>query len=108
MRPRLRRWPPRTGLEGRVMAAPGLRVVSDDTEYLTLARVLIATARGDPTQTALGRPLHTALHLLVRLWQAAEIGARMGSASEILIVRALAFQAHAGPTGALAAPARAL
>jgi LuxR family maltose regulon positive regulatory protein len=54
------------------------------------------------------RPLHDALHLLDRLLQAAETGARMGSVIEILILRALALQTQGDLAGALAALERAL
>jgi LuxR family transcriptional regulator, maltose regulon positive regulatory protein len=77
-----------------------------EVEYLTLARVRIAQASGD--RAGMERPLHDALHLLDRLLQAAETGARMGSAIEILVLRALALQAYGDPAGALAALARAL
>jgi LuxR family maltose regulon positive regulatory protein len=77
-----------------------------EVEYLTLARVRIAQARGDRAWTE--HPLHDALHLLDRLLQAAEAGARMGSALEILILRALALQAQGNLAGAEAALERAL
>jgi LuxR family maltose regulon positive regulatory protein len=77
-----------------------------EVEYLALARVRIAQARSDRARTE--RPLHDALHLLDRLLQAAEAGARMGSALEILILRALALQAQGNLTGAEAALERAL
>jgi LuxR family maltose regulon positive regulatory protein len=77
-----------------------------EVEYLALARVRIAQARSDRAPTE--RPLHDALHLLDRLLQAAETGARMGSALEILILRALALQAQGDLAGALATLERAL
>jgi LuxR family maltose regulon positive regulatory protein len=77
-----------------------------EVEYLTLARVRIAQARSD--RAGMERPLHDALHLLDRLLQAAETGARMGSVIEILILRALALQTQGDLAGALAALERAL
>jgi LuxR family transcriptional regulator, maltose regulon positive regulatory protein len=77
-----------------------------EAEYLTLARVRIAQARSGWTR--MGRPLHDALHLLDRLLQAAEAGARMASVIEILILRALALQAQGNLAGAEAALERAL
>jgi LuxR family transcriptional regulator, maltose regulon positive regulatory protein len=61
-----------------------------EREYLTLARICIAQGRTDPA----GPFLHDALHLLDHLLQDAEAKARMGSAIEILVLRALAL--HAG------------
>jgi LuxR family maltose regulon positive regulatory protein len=80
--------------------------VPREAEYLTFARVRIAQARSDQALTE--HPLHDALHLLDRLLQAAEAGARMGSVIEILILRALALQAYGDLAGALAALERAL
>jgi LuxR family maltose regulon positive regulatory protein len=91
--------------------ASGLAVDDDldfprEVEYLALARVRIAQARSDRARSE--RPLHDALHLLDRLLQVAEAGARMGSVIEILILRALALQAQGDLAGALAALERAL
>jgi LuxR family maltose regulon positive regulatory protein len=61
-----------------------------EEQYLTLARVLIAQGRADPT----GRNLHDALDLLERLLAVAEAGGRKGSAIEILALGALALQAR--------------
>ncbi len=68
-----------------------------EQEYLALARVCIAQGRDDPA-----RPfLQEALGLLDRLLQDAEAKARLGSALEILVLRALALQAHGDRIGAL-------
>jgi LuxR family maltose regulon positive regulatory protein len=61
-----------------------------EQEYLTLARVDIVRGRDDPA----GPFLQDALHLLDRLLRDAEAKARMGSALEILILRALALGAQ--------------
>jgi LuxR family transcriptional regulator, maltose regulon positive regulatory protein len=75
-----------------------------EREYLTLARVRIEEGRDDPA----GPFLQDALHLLHRLLQDAEAKARMGSALEILVLRALAFHAQGDHTEALSALERAL
>jgi ATP/maltotriose-dependent transcriptional regulator MalT len=75
-----------------------------EAEYLTLARVLIARERGDPE----GPYFDDALRLIDRLLGAAESGARMSSAIEILVLRALALQARRETSGAFAALERAL
>lgn len=68
-----------------------------EAEYVTLARVLIAQGRAGQT-----------LELLARLLAAAEQGARMHSAIELLTVRALAWQAQGTFQAALADLGRAL
>ena len=73
-------------------------------EYLILARVRIAEACNDPESPF----LQDVLHLLDRLQASAEIKARMGSVLEILIVRALALEAHGDRTSALSTLERAL
>ena len=73
-------------------------------EYLTLARVLIARARGDPE----GPYFDDALRLIDLLLGAAESGARMGSVIEMLILRALALQARRETGGAFVALERAI
>ncbi len=73
-------------------------------EYLTLARVRIAQARDDPA----GPFLQDALRLLDRLLGDAEAKARMGSVLEILVLRALALEAHSDRTSALSTLERAL
>ncbi len=60
-------------------------------EHLTLARVLIARCRNDPSEAS----IHEAGQLLNRLLQAAEAGGRTGSVIEILMLQALAQQALA-------------
>ncbi len=75
-----------------------------EVEYLALARVRIAQARGDPASPF----LRDILRLLDRLLLDAEPKARMGSVLEIFIVRALALEAHGDRTGALSTLERAL
>jgi LuxR family maltose regulon positive regulatory protein len=75
-----------------------------EREYLTLARVRIAQGRDDPA----GPFLQDALHLLHRLRESAEAKARVGSALEILVLRALAFHAQNDRTQALSTLERAL
>jgi LuxR family maltose regulon positive regulatory protein len=90
--------------------ASGLSAADDDLsylrerEYLTLARVRIAQGRDDRA----GPFLQDALHLLQRLLQDAETKARMGSALEILVLRALAFHAQGDRTEALSTLERVL
>jgi ATP/maltotriose-dependent transcriptional regulator MalT len=70
--------------------------VDDDLSYLrefkhlTLARVLLARSKSDRTD----RSMHGAVGLLERLLKAAEERGRTGSVIEILVVQALAHQAH--------------
>lgn len=59
-------------------------------EHITLARLLIARRRLDPRKT----PLDDARVLLDRLLAAAEAGHRVGSMNEILVLQALAHEAH--------------
>jgi DNA-binding CsgD family transcriptional regulator len=66
--------------------------------------VLIARGRGDPE----GPYFDDALRLIDRLLGAAESGARMGSAIEILVLRALALHARRETSGAFVALGRAL
>jgi LuxR family maltose regulon positive regulatory protein len=75
-----------------------------ELEYLTLARVLIARGRADPE----GPYFDEALRLIDRLLGAAESAARMGSAIEILVLRALALHARRDTSGAFASLERAL
>jgi LuxR family maltose regulon positive regulatory protein len=88
----------------------GLSLADDDLsypreqEYLALARVRIAQGRED-----LARPfLQDTLSLLDRLLQDAETKARLGSALEILVLRALALQALGDRIGALSTLEHAL
>lgn len=67
-------------------------------EFITLARVLTAGYRANPSDNA----IDAALELLDRLLKAAEAGERMGSVIEILVLQALAHQARGdGPTALL-------
>jgi LuxR family transcriptional regulator, maltose regulon positive regulatory protein len=75
-----------------------------EVEYLTLARVLIARGRSDPECSY----FDDALRLIDRLLGAAVRGARMGSAIEILVLRALALHARRETSGAFVALERAL
>ena len=73
-------------------------------EHITLARVLIAAGKRDRGQGS----LEEATRLLRRLLQAAETGDRVGSAIQILLLQALAFQARGDFSPALAVLERAL
>jgi LuxR family maltose regulon positive regulatory protein len=75
-----------------------------EVEYLTLARVRLAEARQSPTTVELA-PL---FHLLAQLLQAAEQSGRIGSAIEILMLQALAWQIRGDPAKAMIALERAL
>lgn len=83
--------------QARALDVDGELSYLTEFDYLTLARVLIATDRA----------AH-ALRLLDRLLLAAETGQRTGSVIAILIVQALARQAHGNSPAALAALERAL
>ena len=90
--------------------ASGLSTADDDLhyphegEYLALARVRIAQARDEQAAPF----LQDILRLLDRLRESAETKARMGSVLEILIVRALALEAHGDRADALSTLERAL
>ncbi|TFC75829.1 helix-turn-helix transcriptional regulator [Cryobacterium cheniae] len=71
---------------------------------ITLARLLIAEHRDDP----LGESLNVARALLDRLLRAAEAGGRLGSASEILVLQAIAFGVQGEASRALVPLERAL
>ncbi len=73
-------------------------------EHITLARVLIAAGKSDREAGSLDE----ATRLLGRLLHAAETGGRKGSAIQILLLQALAFQAQDNLPHALAALERAL
>jgi LuxR family maltose regulon positive regulatory protein len=73
-------------------------------EHITLARVLIAAGKSDREAGSLDE----ATRLLGRLLQAAETGGRLGSAIQILLLQALAFQAQDNLPHALAPLERAL
>ena len=66
-------------------------------EHITLARVLLAQYRQERVECALPQ----AIELLERLFKAAEAGERMGSALEILVVQALAYQMQGDRNAAL-------
>src|SRR5205823_4576385 len=68
-----------------------------EREYLTLARVRIAQGRAHPSEHV----LEDALALLERLLTDAQAKARMYSAIEILVLKALALDAHGDPPAAL-------
>jgi LuxR family maltose regulon positive regulatory protein len=84
--------------------------VDDDLSYLrefehiTLARVLMARHTTEHAE----RSLHEATRLLERLLRAAEEGGRAGSAIEILVLQALAYQMLGDIPAALASLQRAL
>jgi LuxR family transcriptional regulator, maltose regulon positive regulatory protein len=90
--------------------ASGLSINDEDLRYpregayLALARVRIAQAHGDPQSPF----LIDVLHLLDRLLRDAEDKERLGSALEILVLRALALEAQGDRTSALFAIERAL
>ncbi len=73
-------------------------------EHITLARVLIASGKGNRDTGS----LNEAIRLLVRLQQAAESGSRLGSVIQILLLQALAFQAQECLPRALSLLERAL
>ena len=84
--------------------------VEDDLSYLrefehiTLARVLLARYTTERAE----RSIQDATRLLERLRQAAEEGQRTGSVIEILVLQALAHQAHEDVPAALASLRRAV
>jgi LuxR family maltose regulon positive regulatory protein len=73
-------------------------------EYLALARVRIAQARGDPVDSF----LPDVLRLLNRLLLDAEAKARLSSVLELLVLRALALEVQGNRTSALSNLERAL
>lgn len=73
-------------------------------EHITLARTLIARYDGGREESS----MHEAMGLLERLLTAAEEGGRMGSAIEILVLHALAYEAQGDRPTALAPLERAL
>ena len=73
-------------------------------EHMTLARLLIARYRQERADSH----LHDALGLLGRLLAAAEAGGRVSSVIEILLLQALAHEAHGDLHYALVPLARAL
>lgn len=77
---------------------------SHEHEYLTLARVRIAQARKAPKAFS----LQEIMRLLEQMLGEAESKGRLGSALEILIVRALALQSQGDQTSALSVLEQAL
>jgi LuxR family maltose regulon positive regulatory protein len=73
-------------------------------EHITLARILLAQSRSDQTDSL----MLEASGLLERLLKAAEEGGRLGSALEILVLQALAYQMQDDLPGALVSLERAL
>ena len=73
-------------------------------EHITLARILLALYKSDHYEG----PLRDASALLARLLNAAEEGGRLGSAIEILVLQALAYQAQGDASAALRSVERAL
>jgi len=73
-------------------------------EHITLARILLARNKSDPSES----PLREAIRLLERLLKAAEEGGRMGIAIEILVLQALVYQTLSQLTAALLPLQRAL
>ncbi|UCC52673.1 MAG: hypothetical protein JSV68_01635, partial [Anaerolineaceae bacterium] len=84
--------------------------VDDDLSYLhefehiTLARILIARYKIDRVDGS----FHGATVLLARLLNAAEEGRRIGSVIEILVLQAIAHEAHGDTSAALVSLERAL
>ena len=75
-----------------------------ESEYLTLVRVRIAQSRDERA----GPFLREVLDLLERLRQSAQAKARLGSVLEILLLQALALEAHGERSEALSRLERAL
>jgi LuxR family transcriptional regulator, maltose regulon positive regulatory protein len=73
-------------------------------EHITLARILLAQYKSAPSDAT----IDDAIGLLERLLKAAEDGARMGSAIEILVLQALAHQLRGDIPAALLPLERAL
>ena len=94
------RWADASGLSFEDDGLPYPR----EGEYLALARVRIEQARDDPRISL----LQDVLHLLDRLLWEAEAKARIGSVLEILVLRALTYQAQGNRTAALSTLERAL
>jgi len=73
-------------------------------EHITLARILLAQYKNDPSKAS----IHETLDLLERLLKAAERGGRVQSVIEILVLQALAHQMQDDIPTALASLERAL
>ena len=89
--------------------AQGLSIDDDPTyihefEHITLAKLLIAQYRNFHIDSY----IHDAMRLLERLLKAVEEGGRMGSVIEILVLRALAYEAQGIVPSALVSLKRAL
>jgi LuxR family maltose regulon positive regulatory protein len=76
----------------------------NEFEHITLARLLLARYQGERAESF----LRAAIRLLERLLPAAEKGGRTGRVIEILVLRALAHQAHGDTPAAVAALERAV
>lgn len=73
-------------------------------EHLTLAKVLVAQYRREHVE----KVIENAIHLLKRLLEEAELGQRMGSVIEILVVLAVAHEANGDRPQALKSLGQAL
>ena len=73
-------------------------------EHITLARILLAQYRSNPSESL----LEEAIGLLRRLREAAEAGGRVGSVIEILVLQALAHHMQGDLAAALSALERAM
>jgi LuxR family maltose regulon positive regulatory protein len=76
-------------------------------EHITLARLLIAQSKRDHEERST-HSVREAMGLLERLLKAAEEGGRMGSVIAILVLQALAYEAHGDVPSALQFLERAL
>jgi LuxR family transcriptional regulator, maltose regulon positive regulatory protein len=76
-------------------------------EHITLARLLIAQSKRDHEERST-HSMREAIELLERLLKAAEEGGRMGSVIGILVLQALAYEAHGDVASALQFLERAL
>ena len=74
-------------------------------EHITLARILLAQYRSNPSKSL---PGEEAIGLLRRLLEAAEAGDRVGSVIEILVLQALAHHMQGDLAAALSALERAM
>ncbi|GGR28170.1 hypothetical protein GCM10008957_44240 [Deinococcus ruber] len=91
-------------VNGRGLSVHGDPGYLNEFEYLTLARVLLAQARANPTESAL-LELHS---LLERLLRGAEAGGRIPGVIESLLLQALALQVQGTIQQALVPLLRAL
>lgn len=86
------------------LSAEGELSYLHEFEYITLVRILLARSKNDHSDSS----LRDAIGLLERLQKAAEEGGRLGSAIEILMLLALAYQLKGDIPVALPALERAL